>query len=159
MIWSGMFIMVIASLNRHNTKSPKKLPSGHPICESGLAMHKDGTFTKRGRKRQKYCCPFKRSKSAACPRDHKNWNNGKKCRSYTKYVTILDDYRLSIDRECVTALRTEAERYNSRFKDTRQERLWVHNIHSAQNLNTIAHIALLAVAVAAIVTKSECSYR
>jgi hypothetical protein len=79
-------------------------------------------------------------------------------------VTIPDDYRLSIDRERVTfkmiyALRTEAERYNSRFKDTGQERLWVHSIRPAQNLNTIAHIALLAVAVAATVTKSECSYR
>lgn len=154
----------VIPLNKRNTKSPKKLPSGHPICEAGLAMHKDGTFTDRGRTRQKYCCPFKRSKSAVCPCNHRNWNNGKKCRGCTKYVTVPDDYRLSIDRECVTfkkiyALRSEAERYNSRFKVTGQERLWVHSFHAAQNLNTIAHIALLAVAVAATVTKSECSYR
>ena len=90
--------------------------------------------------------------------------NGRKYRGCTKYVTLPDDYRLSIDRECVSfkkiyALRTEAERYNSRFKQTGQERLWVHSLNAAQNLNTISHIALLAVAYAAVVTKSETSYR
>lgn len=79
-------------------------------------------------------------------------------------MTLPDDYRLSIDRECVFfkkiySLRTESERYNSRFKSTGQERLWIHGINAARNLNTIAHIALLSTAVAAVVTKSECSYR
>ena len=151
-------------LNKRNTKNPKKLSSGRLICEAGLAMHKDGKFSDNGRTRQKYCCPFKHSKSGVCPCNHKNWNNGKKYRGCTKYVTLPDDYRLSIDRECVSfkklyALRTEAERYNSRFKQTGQERLWVHSFNAAQNLNSVAHIALLAVAHAAIVTKSDCSYR
>lgn len=127
-------------------------------------MHKDGRFFDNGRTRQKYCCPLKSSKCASCPCDHKNWNNGKKHRGCTKYVTVPDDYRLSIDRECISfkklyALRTEAERYNSRFKQTGQERLWVHSFNAAQNLNSAAHIALLAVALAAIVTKSDSSYR
>lgn len=151
-------------LNKRNTKNPKKLSSGHPICEAGLAMHKDGKFSVNGRTRQKYCCPFKLSKSGFCTCNHKNWNNGKKYRGCTKYITLPDDYRLSIDRECVSfrkiyALRTEAERYNSRFKQTGQERLWVHSFNAAQNLNSVAHIALLAVAYAAVVTKSESSYR
>jgi hypothetical protein len=106
----------------------KKLSSGHPICEAGLAMNKDGVFSDNGCTRQKYCCPFKRSRSSVCPCSHKNWNNGKKNRGCTKYVTLPDDYRLSIDWECVTfkkvyAMRTEIERYNSRFKSTVQERL------------------------------------
>lgn len=154
----------IIPLNKRNAKNSKKLASGHPVCEAGLAMHKDGKFTDNGRTRQKYCCPFKRSKSGVCPCNHKNWNNGRKCRGCTKYVTLPDDYRLSIDRECISfkklyALRTEAERYNSRFKQTGQERLWVHGFNAAQNLNSVAHIALLAVALAAVVTKSDCSYR
>lgn len=154
----------IIPLNKQNAKNPKKLASGHPVCEAGLAMHKDGKFTDNGRTRQKYCCPFKRSKSGVCPCNHKNWNNGRKCRGCTKYVTLPDDYRLSIDRECISfkklyALRTEAERYNSRFKQTGQERLWVHGFNAAQNLNSVAHIALLAVALASVVTKSDCSYR
>jgi len=154
----------VIPLNNSNTKNPKKLSSGHPICDAGLAMNKDGKFSDNGRTRQKYCCPFRQSKSNHCPCNHKNWNNGKKNRGCTKYVTIPDDYRLSIDRECVSfkklySLRTEAERYNSRFKMTGQERLWVHGINAARNLNSIAHISLLAVALAAIITKSESSYR
>ena len=154
----------IIPLNKRNTKDHKMLASGHPICEAGLAMHKDGKFSDNGRTRQKYCCPLKSSKCASCPCDHKNRNNGKKHRGCTKYVTVPDDYRLSIDRECISfkklyALRTEAERYNSRFKQTGQERLWVHSFNAAQNLNSAAHIALPAVALAAIVTKSDSSYR
>lgn len=73
-------------LNKRNTKYPKKLSSGHPICEAGLAMHRDGRFTDNVRTRQKYSYPFKRSKSGCCPCDHKNWNNGKKTKGCTKYV-------------------------------------------------------------------------
>lgn len=151
-------------LNKRNTKNPKKLPSGHPICEAGLAMSKDGKISEDGKTRQKYCCPFRQSKTSACPCNRKNWNNGKKNKGCTKYITVHDDYRLSIDRDCISfkkiyALRTEAERYNSRFKQTGQERLWVHSMNSAENLNTIAHIAFLAVAYAAFITNSKRSLR
>lgn len=154
----------VIPLNKRNTKNPKKLSSGHPICEAGLAMNKDGKCRSEGRVRQKYCCPFRNSKSGCCPCNHKNWNNGKKHRGCTKYITVPDDYRLSIDRECISfkkiySLRTEAERYNARFKQTGQERLWVHSENAAKNLNTIAHIALLAVAYAAFITKSNYSVR
>ena len=72
-----------------------------------------------------------------CPCNHKNWNNGKKHRGCTKYITVPDDYRLSIDRDCISfkkiySLRTEAERYNARFKQTDQERLWVHSENAAK---------------------------
>ena len=151
-------------LNKRNSKDVEKLPSGHPICDAGLAMNKDGKSFDRGRTRQKYCCPLKSSKCAECPCNHKKWNNGKKNRGCTKYVTLPDDYRLSIDRDCISfkkiyALRTEAERYNSRFKSTGQERLWVCGFNAARNLNTIAHIALLAVALASVIFKSETSIR
>ena len=151
-------------LNKRNTKNPKKLPSGRPVCDAGLVMNKDGKTTDNGRTRQKFCCPFRQSKSGCCPCNHKNWNNGKKDRGCYKYITVPDDYRLSIDRECLSfkkiyALRTEAERYNARFKQTGQERVWVHSFKAVQNLNTIAHIALLAVAIASVVTHSDYSVR
>lgn len=154
----------VIPLNKRNTKNPKKLPSGHPICDAGLAMNKDGKCRSEGRIRQKYCCPFRNSKSGCCPCNHKNWNNGKKHRGCTKYITVPDDYRLSIDRNCISfkkiySLRTESERYNARFKQTGQERLWVHSENAAKNLNTIAHIALLAVAYAAFITNSNYSVR
>ena len=154
----------VIPLNKRNTKNPKKLSSGHPIREAGLAMNKDGKCRSEGRIRQKYCCPFRNSKSGCCPCNHKNWNNGKKHRGCTKYITVPDDYRLSIDRDCISfkkiySLRTEAERYNARFKQTGQERLWVHRENAVTNLNTIAHIALLAVAYAAFITNSNYSVR
>ena len=154
----------VIPLNSRNTKDPKKLPSGHPICDAGLAMNKDGKTTDDGRTRQKFCCPFRQSKSSSCPCNHKNWNNGRKNRGCTKYVTIPDDYRLSIDRDCLSfkrsyALRSECERYNSRFKNSGQERLWVHNGNSVANLNTIAHIAALTIALAAVASKRKASYR
>ena len=154
----------VIPLNPRNTRNPKKLPSGHPICDAGLAMNKDGKTTENGRTRQKFCCPFRQSKSSSCPCNHKNWNNGKKNRGCTKYVTVPNDYRLSIDRDCLSfkrtyALRSECERYNSRFKASGQERLWVHNGNSAANLNTIAHIAALTIALAAVAAKRKSSYR
>ena len=151
-------------LNPRGTKASKTLPAGNPVCEAGLAMHKDGKTTDgRGGIRQKFCCPFRQSKTGECPCNHKNWNNGKKNRGCTKYKTIPTDYRLSIDRSCLCfkrtyALRTECERYNSRFKSTGQERLWVRNGASAANLNTLAHISALAVALAAVLHGSH-SYR
>ena len=150
-------------LNPRGTKDSKALPAGNPVCEAGLAMHKDGKTTDNGRTRQKFCCPFRQSKTGVCPCNHKNWNNGKKNRGCTKYKTIPNDYRLSIDRGCLCfkrtyALRTECERYNSRFKSTGQERLWVRNGNIAANLNTLAHISALAVALAAVLHGSH-SYR
>ena len=151
-------------LNKRNTKDAKLLPNGHTVCDAGLAMHKDGKSYDRGRTRQKYCCPFKNSKSGVCPCNHKNWNNGKKNRGCVKYITLSDDYRLSIDRESISfkkiyILRTEAERYNFRFKQTGQERLWVRGLNSTCNLNSLAHIALLAVAYAAVIFNAEVSVR
>ena len=150
-------------LKKRKPKSGKSLSVGNPICDAGLSMHKDGKTTDNGRTRQKFCCPFRQSKHGACPCNHKNWNNGRKNRGCTKYRTIPSDYRLSIDRSCLYfkrtyALRTECERYNSRFKASGQERLWVRCGASAANLNTLAHISALAVALAAVLSGSH-SYR
>ena len=147
-------------LNPRGTKDLKARPAGNPVCEAGFAMHKDSKTTDNNRTRQKYCCPFRQSKTGECPCNHKNWNNGKKSRGCTKYRTVPDDYRLSIDRSCLYfkrtyALRTECERYNSRFKSTGQERLWVRSGASAANLNTLAHIPALAVALVAVLSGSH----
>jgi hypothetical protein len=152
-------------INPRNTKNPELLPIGVPLCDAGLAMHKCGKRTDtKGNSSKKFSCPFRLSKINSCPINHPKWSNGKKIPGCTKYITIPDDYRLSIDRKSkhfkdVYNLRTECERYNSRFKATNQERLWVRNFNSAQNLNSFAHIALLAVAIAAVKSYSVISYR
>ena len=151
-------------LNLRNTKDPKKLPTGNLLCEAGLAMHKDGKTKDNGRTRQKFCCPYRLSKTNSCPCNHKNWNNGKKNRGCTKYSTIPDDYRLSIDRESIAfksiySLRTEAERYNSRFKQAGCERVFVRNGNSVKNLNTLAHFSLLSIAIVTVSLNKKISYR
>lgn len=85
-------------LNKRGSKIIKTLPQGNPIREAGLAMHRDGEISDNGRTRQKFSCPFKLSKTGACPCNHKNFLNGNKNRGCTKYQTIPDDLRLSIDR-------------------------------------------------------------
>lgn len=151
-------------LNKRGSKQLKTLPNGNPICEAGLAMHRDGIFSDQGRTRQKFCCPFKRSKSNSCPCNHKNFLNGKKNRGCTKYQTIPDDIRLSMDRNSRTfkqnySLRTECERYNARFKKAGQERMWVKNLNSVRNLNTLTHISLLGIAIAAVNSNNQQNYR
>lgn len=155
----------VIPINPRNSKPQNLNPMGRPVCDAGLAMNKDGKDHCGGRTRQKFCCPFRQSKNdSACPCNHPLFHNGKKNRGCTKHITIPDDYRLSIDRTCIQfkslyALRTECERYNSRFKATGQERLWIRSFASAKNLNSIAHIALLAVATAAVFTQTDISYR
>ena len=149
----------VSPLNPRNQRKTKTLPVGNIVCEAGFAMHKDGKDSSGGRCRQKYCCPFKNSKNdSACTCSHKNYFNGKKNRGCTKYITIPADYRLSIDRSCISfkkiyAMRTEIERYNARFKKTSQERMWVRSFNAVQNLASLAHIALLSVAFVAVITQ------
>lgn len=151
-------------LNKRTTKNPKLIPQENPFCKAGLATQKDGKFPDRGRTRQKFCCPLKSSKNADCPYHHKHFYNDKKHRCCTKHITIPNDLRLSIDinskyfKNCYS-LRTECERYHSRFKNMGQERMWVRNKNSVANLNILAHINLLVVAIATITTHSSQSYR
>nr|WP_250160245.1 transposase [Caloranaerobacter azorensis] len=144
------------ALNKRNTKNHTKLPNGNVLCDAGLAMHKDGKQYFNGYIKQKYCCPFRTKKDdSLCPCKHPKYFNGKKNRGCTKYVTIGTDYRSSINRDSIFfkkiyALRTESERYNSRWKNLNLEKAYVRNINSVSNLNTLGHISLLALALAAI---------
>ncbi len=126
-VYDGNYVI---PLNPRNKKQPKMTVVGNIVCEAGFAMHKDGKDPTGGRLCQKYCCPFKHSKDdSACTYAHKNYFNGKKNRGCTKFVTLLDDYRLSIDYSCISlkrfyAMRIEIERYNAKFKKMRKEHMW-----------------------------------
>lgn len=152
-------------INPRGTKDPKKLPAGNPICDAGLAMHQDGKFSNNGRTRQKLCCLFKRTSHLHdCPCQHKNFHKERSATGCCKHVAVPDDYRFSYSRDTAQfkklyALRTECERYNSRFKATGQERVWVCSFAAAANLNFIAHIALPAIALAAVSCKKNGLYR
>lgn len=143
--------------NKRNTKISKNLSCGNPLCEAGLAMHKDGKQYLKDSIKQKFCCPFRTSKdNSKCPCNHPKYNNGHKNRGCIKYKSTGTDYRSTVDEtsdyfKLYYSKRTESERYNSRFKNLNLENASVRNINSISNLNTLGHICLLSVAIAAIV--------
>lgn len=70
---------VFIAKNRRNTKSIETLSFGNPLCEAGLAMHKDGQQYLKNSIKQKYCCPFRTSKDdSKCSCNHPKYNNGHK---------------------------------------------------------------------------------
>ena len=144
-------------LNQRNSKKNRKsLSTGNLLCDAGLSMHKDGRQYLKGSIKQKFCCPFRVSKDdALCPCKHPKYFNGKKNRGCVKYISIGTDYRASINRDSeyfksIYALRTESERYNSRWKNLNTDKASVRNLAAIENLNTIGHICLLAIAIAAV---------
>ena len=147
--------------NKRNSKTVETISCGNPLCEAGLAMHKDGKQYLQGSIKQKFCCPFRTSKDdSKCPCNHPKYNNGHKNRGCIKYKSISTDYRSTVDDtsdyfKLYYSKRTESERYNSRFKNLNLENASVRNISSISNLNTLGHICLLTVAIAAIVNKKE----
>jgi len=152
--------LAFIALNKRRTKKNKLTLKGNIICDGGLAMHKDGKQYFDSYIKQKFCCPNRKSKDdSLCPCNHEKYFNDKKNRGCVKYINIGTDYRASINRNSIFfkkiySLRTESERYNSRWKNLNSEQAYVRNINSVSNLNTIGHICLLTVALTAI--KSGC---
>lgn len=148
--------LAFIALNKRGTKKNNLTSTGNVICDGGLAMHKDGKQYFDSYIKQKFCCPYRTSKDdSLCPCKHEKFFNGKKNRGCVKYISIGTDYRASINRDSIFfkktySLRTESERYNSRWKNLNTEQAYVRNINSVTNLNTIGHICLLTVAIAAI---------
>jgi transposase len=152
-------------LNKRNSKKNRKtLPCGNPICDAGFAMIKDGRRYLKGSIKQKFRCPFYLSKdNAACTCAHPKFFNGARKRGCIKYISTGTDYRSSINRDSpffksIYSLRTESERYNSRWKNLNTDKASVRSLTAIQNLNTVGHICLLAVALAAVKSgKTNCS--
>jgi len=121
-------------------------------------MHKDGRQYLKGCIKQKYCCPFRKSKNdSLCPCGHPKYLNGKRNRGCVKYISTGTDYRSSINHDsayfkAIYSLRTESERYNSRWKALNTDKASVRNLTAVENLNTIGHICLLAIAVASVIS-------
>ena len=141
----------------------QQIPSGQSGLRGGSCIHKDGKTTNSGHTCQKFCCPFRQSKTGCYPCNHKSWNNGRKNRGCMKYKTILSDYRFSIDRDAYNLSASmpcmlSVKRYKSRFKVFGQERLWVRNGTSSAKLNSFSHISALAIAPVTVLSASH-SYR
>lgn len=126
-------------------------------------MIKDGRQYLNGSIKHKFRCPFYYSKDdSACTCNHPKYFNAAKKRGYIKYIFTGNDYRASINRESpyfesIYSLRTKSKHYNSSWKNLNTDKASVRNMSAIKNLNTIGHVCLLALAVAAVKSnKTDC---
>ena len=146
----------------HNIKLSSK---GTPICQAGFEMISCGKFydKEQNRIRHKFACPIKMSKKFAaktgwfCPWNHpKFYSNRYGCTTNIRLKTP-SSVRDNIDYGSQTfkkiyALRTSSERIFSRLLVFSMQRSSVKGLQATANLCSLAHISVLAVALAA--TKS-----
>lgn len=153
---------VIAKNPRGGSNPDIKLSSkGIPVCIAGLEMTSRGKFydKEQNRIRHKFICPIKGSKKFAkkyffCPWNHpKFYSNRFGCTTNLR-VDVDTSIRASIDYGSQTfkklyALRTSSERIFSRLLVFSMQRSSLKGLNGTANLCSIAHIAVLAVALAA----------
>jgi hypothetical protein len=151
----------VIPLNPRNTKNEIKLSkNGHRICPAGLEMYPNGIVTEPKRVRRKERCPIKMSKKVAqkynnrCPCDHEKFTSGKQY-GCTAYIDIAGDLRASVQRDTeqykkLRAKRMAIERYFSRLQMLDMEDTPYYNSRSIKNRNTITHLSVSLVALAAV---------
>lgn len=147
-------------INPRATQKPKTFgPHGCPLCDAGLEMRSDGSWTEGNRDRLKFRCPFKASKKFSkkhpngCPCNHPLSSEGA-AYGCTKYLDITDDARANVPRDTdffkeTYNLRTEVERYFSRLGDREAEQTTHYKLKSVKLQMTIAHLSMSLVAYAA----------
>lgn len=155
----------VIARNPRGAKNPKvKLSSkGIPICLSGFEMASHGKYydKEQNRMRHKFVCPVKASKKFAhkvgwfCPWNHpKFFSNRYGCVTNIRLKTDTS-IRDNIDYGSQTfkklyALRTSSERIFSRLLVFSMQRSSVKGLQATSNLCSLAHISVLAIAMAAV---------
>jgi hypothetical protein len=135
---------------------------GAPICLAGFEMASRGRCYEkdRNRIRHKFVCPIKRSRNFArkvgwfCPWNHPNFYSNKFGCTINLRVDVETSIRGSIDYGSQTfrkiyAMRTASERIFSRLSTFSMQRSSVKGLNATSNMCSLAHIAILAVALAA----------
>lgn len=154
----------VIAKNPRGAKNPKVKLSrkGVPICLAGFEMVSQGKFydKEQNRMRHKFICPIKARKSFArkvgwfCPWNHpKFYSNRYGCTTNIRLKTNTS-IRDNIDYGSQTfkklyALRTSSERIFSRLLVFSMQRSSVKGLQATANLCSLAHISVLAVALAA----------
>ena len=153
---------IIAKNPRGGGNPDIKLSSkGIPICVAGFEMLSRGKYydKEQNRVRHKFVCPIKGSKRFAkkhffCPWNHpKFFTNRLGCTTNLR-VDVDTSIRASIDYGSQTfkklyALRTASERIFSRLSVFSIQRSSVKGLNATANMCSLAHIAILAIALAA----------
>jgi len=147
-------------INHRNQKEDKVFGShGCPLCDAGIEMKSNGSWTEDSRCRLKFRCPLKTSHSIAikypdgCPIGKPCFSEGK-AYGCTKYLDITDDARSRVPRDSkffkeTFKLRTGVERYFARFGDREFEQTTHYKFKSIKNQLTISHLSMSLVAYAA----------
>ncbi|MFH1846904.1 MAG: transposase [Candidatus Omnitrophota bacterium] len=150
-------------INPRNQQQDKTFgPHGYPLCDSGLEMKSNGTWTENLRTRSKFRCPIKASVKFAkkyphgCPIKHPRFDEY----GCTKYLDITDDARARVSQDSeiykkTYNLRAEVERYFARLGDRELEQTTHYKMRTIKNQMTIAHLALSLVAHAAAILMEQ----
>lgn len=158
--------VIARNFRKGNNPNIKFSPKGMPICLAGFEMISCGKFydKEQNRIRHKFACPIKMNKKFAnktgwfCPWNHpKFYSNRYGCTTNIRIKTDTS-IRDNIDYGSQTfkklyALRTSSERIFSRLLVFSMQASSVKGLNATANLCSIAHISVLAVALAAV--KSE----
>ncbi len=155
----------VIAKNPRGGKNPdiKLSRTGIPICITGFEMVSRGKFYDKAqnRRRHKFICPIKGSKRFAkklgsfCPWNHPNFYNNRFGCTTNLRIDVDQSIRDSIDYGSQTFkklynLRTSSERIFSRLLTLCMQKPSVIGLNATANVCTIAHITVLAVALAAI---------
>ena len=154
---------VIAKNRRTGSNPDIKLSSkGIPVCLAGFEMASRGRCYEKDRNcvRHKYVCPIKLRKKHAeklgwlCPWNHPSFYSNKYGCTTNLRVDVDTSIRASIDHgsqafKKLYALRTSSERIFSRLATFSIQRSSVKGLNATANLCSLAHIAILAIALAA----------
>ena len=149
-------------INPRNQQENKVLgPHLCPLCDAGIEMKSNGVYTEGRRKRIKFRCPLKVSRSIAkkypdgCPVKKECSSEGK-AYGCTKYLDITDDARSRVPRDSdffkkTYNLRTEVERYFARLGDREFEQTTHYKLRAIKNQLTIAHLSMSLIAYTAAI--------
>lgn len=154
--------VIARNFRKGNNPNIRLSSKGIPICLAGFEMVSCGKFydKEQNRIRHKFACPIKMSKKFAartgwfCPWNHpKFYSNRYGCTTNIRLKTpssVRDniDYGSQAFKKLYT-LRTTSERIFSRLSAFSMQRSSVKGLNATANLCSLAHIAILAVALAA----------
>jgi hypothetical protein len=153
---------VIAKNPRRSNSSVKFSRKGMPLCLAGFEMVSCGKFydKEQNRMRHKFACPIKLRKSFAhkvgwfCPWNHSKFYSNRQGCTINLRIDVDTSIRQNIDYGSQTfkklyALRTSFERIFSRLLIFSMQKSSVKGLQTTANLCSLAHISVLAVALAA----------
>lgn len=149
-------------INPRATKQEIKFtPHNTRICIAGFEMYPWGRFKDRGRLRQKHVCPITHLKwfakiFSSCPMNHPKFVTGG-CYAYTRLDKSYRQSALTSKSpyfKKIYTLQSGSERGFSRLLQLYMQHPTVTKINAVSNHCTLAHITVLAIAIAAVKTNN-----